>query len=96
MFTGLFILFIEATTTTSALVTLTPSPRHSSVDHGQHAGHRPELYASLGTLRIALRIATLLFHRPVTLRTTNAESENIATLEVKYRTSRTNFTHRIA
>ena len=33
---------------------------------------------------------------PVTLRTTNAESEKIATLEVKYRTSRTNFTHRIA
>ena len=92
MFTALFILFIEATTTTSALVTLPPSPPHSSVDHEQHAGHRPELYASLGTLRIA----TLLFHRPVTLRTTNAESENIATLEVKYRTSRTNFTHRIA
>ena len=93
MFTGLFILFIEATTTTSALVTLPPpSPPHSSVDHGQHAGHRPELYASLGTLRIA----TILFHRPVTLRTTNAESENIATLEVKYRTSRKNFTHRIA
>ena len=33
---------------------------------------------------------------PVTLRTSNAESEKIATLEVKYRTSRTNFTHRIA
>ena len=98
MFTGLFILFIEATTTTtSPLVTLPPpSPPNSSVDHEQYAGHRLELYASLGTLRIALRIATLLFHRPVTLRTTNAESENIATLEVKYRTSRTNFTHRIA
>ena len=61
MFTGLFILFIEATTTTSPLVTLPPSPPHSSVDHGQHAGHRPELYASLGTLHIA----TLLFHRPL-------------------------------
>ena len=49
MFTGLFILFIKATTTTtSPLVTLPlPSPPHSSVDHGQHARHRPELYASL-------------------------------------------------
>ena len=37
------ILFIEATNTTPPLVTLPPS----SVDHGQHAGHRPELYASL-------------------------------------------------
>ena len=33
--------------------------------------------------------------RAVTLRTTNAESEIIATLEVEYRTLRTNFTHRI-
>ena len=65
MFTGLFILFIKATTTTSTLVTLPLSPPHSSVDHGQHAGHRPELYASPGTLRIALRTATLLFHCPL-------------------------------
>ena len=66
MFTGLFILFIKATTTTSPLVTLPPpSPLHSSVDHGQHAGHRSELYASLYPI-ISL---------PVTLRTTNAESE---------------------
>ena len=44
----LFILFIEATTTTFPLVTLPPpSPPHFSVDHGQHAGHRSELYASL-------------------------------------------------
>ena len=61
MFTGLFTLFIEATTTTSLLVTLPPSPPHSSVNHGQHAGHRPGLDASLGNLRIA----TLLFHRPL-------------------------------
>ena len=47
MFTGLFILFIKATTTTSHLVTLPLSPPHSSVDHGQHAGHRPELYTLL-------------------------------------------------
>ena len=47
MFTGLFLLFIKATTTTSPLVTLPLFPPHSSVDHGQHAGHRPELYASL-------------------------------------------------
>ena len=48
MFTdGSFVLFIKATTTTSPLVTPPPSPSHSSVDHGQHAGHRPELYASL-------------------------------------------------
>ena len=47
MFTGLFILFIKATNTASPLVTLTLSPPHSSVDHGQHAGHRSELYASL-------------------------------------------------
>ena len=47
MFTVLFILFIEATTTTSPLVTLLPSAPHSSVNNGQHAGHRPELYASL-------------------------------------------------
>ena len=65
MFTGWFILCIEATTTTFPLVTLPPSPPHSSVDDGQDAGHRPEVYASLGTLRIALRIATLLFHRPL-------------------------------
>ena len=65
MFTGLFISFIKATTTTSPLLTLPPSPPHSFVDRGQHAGRRPELYASLGTLRIALRIATLLFHRPL-------------------------------
>ena len=61
MFTGWFILCIEATTTAFPLVTLPPSPPHSSVDDGQHAGHRPEVYASLGTLRIA----TLLFHRPL-------------------------------
>ena len=47
MFTGLFILFIKATTTISPLVTLPLSPPQSFVDHGQHAGHRPELYASL-------------------------------------------------
>ena len=93
MFTGLFILFIEATTTTSPLVPPPPppSPPHSSVGHGQHAGHRPELFASLYASRPYYFIA-----RYVTLRTTNAESEKIATLEVKYRTSRTNFTHRIA
>ena len=102
MFTGLFIVFNEATNTTSPLVTLLPSPPHPSVDHGQHTGHRPELCASLGTLRIARNFTHRFTHRysiispPVTLRTTNAESENIATLELKYRTSRTNFTHRIA
>ena len=47
MLTGLFILFIKATTTTFPFVTLPPSPPHSFVDHGQHARHRPELYASL-------------------------------------------------
>ena len=47
MITGLFILFIKGTTTTFPLVTLPSSPPHYSVDHGQHAGHRPELYASL-------------------------------------------------
>ena len=48
MFTGLFIFFIKATTTTSPLATLPPSSSsHSSVHHGQHGGHRPELYASL-------------------------------------------------
>ena len=68
MFTGLFILFIKATTTTSPLVTPPPSPPpHSSVDHGQHAGHRPELYASPGTLRIAglLFYCPLLYARPM-------------------------------
>ena len=52
--------------------------------------------ASPGTLRIALRTLHPIISLPVTLRTTNAESKIIATLEVKYRTSRTNFTHRIA
>ena len=65
MFTGLFILFIKATTTTSPLLIPPFSPPHSSVDHGQHAGHHLELYASPRTLRIALRIATLLFHYPL-------------------------------
>ena len=93
MFTGLFILFIEATTATSPLVTPPPPPPLAApLFRRPRAARR----ASPGTLRIALRIATLLFHRPVTLRTTNPESENIATLEVKYRTSRANFTHRIA
>ena len=102
MFTGLFILFIKATTSTSPLVTLPPSPPHSFVDHGQHAGHRPELYASLYASLPCYFTARNFTHRypiislPVTLRTTNAESEKIATLEVKHRTSRTNFTHRIA
>ena len=61
MFTGLFILFNKATTTTSPLITPPPSPLHSSVDHGQHAGRRPELYASPGILRIA----TILFRCPL-------------------------------
>ena len=61
MFTALSVLFIRATTTTSPLVTLLPSTPHSSVDHGQHAGHRPELYASL----YALPLAKLLFHCPL-------------------------------
>ena len=85
MFTGLFILFIEATATTSPWVILPPllptlpSTMGSTPGIARNFTHRSELYAS-----------------PVTLRTTNAESENIAILEVKYRTSRTNFTHRIA
>ena len=63
MFTGLFILFIKATTTTSPLLTLPPllPTLSSTTGHGQHAAHRPELHASPGTLRIA----TLLFHCPV-------------------------------
>ena len=73
-----------------------PFPPHSSVDHGQYAGHRPELYASPETVRVALRTLNPIILLPVTLRITNAESEIIATLEVKYRTSCTNFTHRIA
>ena len=103
-----------------------PSPPHSSVDHGQHAGHRPELYASLYaslpyyfTARYFTPVMPdwgtnpargLFFARfeyirdsptprqsgITALRTTNAESEKIATLEVKYRTSRTNFTHRFS
>ena len=85
MFTGLFILFIEATTTTttSPFVTLPPSPL------------LPTLPSTTGSTP---GIARNFTHRypiislPVTLRTTNAESEKIATLEVKYRTSRTNFT----
>ena len=42
-----------------SLCGICPSIWHHS--HGQRTGHRPELYASLGTLRIA----TLLFHRPL-------------------------------
>ena len=89
MFTGLFILFIEAITNTSPWVTLPPllptlpSTTVSTPGIARNFTHRSELYASL-------------YASPVTLRTTNAESENIATLEVKYRTSHTNFTHRIA
>ena len=85
MFTGLFILFIKATTTTSPSVT--PPPL------------LPTLPSTTGSTP---GIARNFTHRypiislPFTLRTTNAESEKIATLEVKYRTLRTNFTHRIA
>ena len=88
MFTGLFILFIKAITTTSPMVTL-PHPS-------------PLLPTPPSTTGSTPGIARNFTHRypiislPVTLRTTNDESEKIATLEVKYRTSRTNFTHRIA
>ena len=64
MFTGLFILFIEAITTTFPLVTLLPtlpSTTGSTPGIARNFTHRSELYASLGTLRIA----TLLFHRPL-------------------------------
>ena len=96
MFTGLFILFIKATTATSNLVTL--PPLFSPLFRRPRAARR----ASPGTLRIARNFTHRFTHRypinslPVTLRTTNAESENIATLEVNYRTSRTNYTHRIS
>ena len=117
MLTGLFILFIKATTTTFPLVTLPPSPPLSFVDHGQHARHRPELYASLPYYAVmamwALARSSVssepqsklrnyyyyyypIISLPVTLRTTNTESEKIATSEVEYRTSRTHFTPRIA
>ena len=92
MFTGLFILFNKATTTTSPLIT--PPPLSSPLFRRPRAARR----ASPGTLRVA-RNFTHRYHiisLPVTLRTTNAESEKIATLEVKYGTLRTNFTHRIA
>ena len=55
MLTGLFILFIEATTTTSPLVTL--PPLSSPLFRRPRAARR----ASPGTLHIA----TLLFHRPL-------------------------------
>ena len=86
MFTGLFILFIKATTTTSPLVTPPPSLL-------------PTLPSTTGSTPGIARNFTHRYpivSRPVALRTTNAESEKIANLEVKYRTSRTNFTHRIA
>ena len=73
-------------------------PFFSPLFRRQRAARR----ASPGTLRIARNFTHRFTHRypinslPVTLRTTNAESENIATLEVKYRTSRTNYTHRIS
>ena len=51
--------------------------------------HRAELYASLYE-------HYPIISPPVTLSTTNTEFEIIATLEVEYYTSRTNFTHRIA
>ena len=95
MFTGLFILFIKATATTSPLVTPPPS---SPLFRRPRVARR----TSLGNLRITRNFThrfTLrypIISLPVTLRTTNAESEKIATLEVTYRTSRTNFTHRIA
>ena len=105
MFTGLFILFIKATTTTSPLVT-PPSPllptlsstTGSTPDVARNFTHHPELYASPGTLRITRNFTHRypIISLPVTLLPTNAKSEKIATLEVKYRTSRTNFTHRIA
>ena len=72
MFTGLFISFIKATTTTSPLVT--PPPLSSPLFRRPRAARRAS----------------------IPLRTTIAESEKLATLEVKYRTSRTNFIHRIA
>ena len=84
MFIGLFILFIKATT--SPLVTLLPTLPSTTTS----------------TPSIARNFTHRFTHRdpiislPVTLRTSNAESEKIATVEVKYRTSRTNFTHRIA
>ena len=96
MFTGLFILFIEASTTTCPLMIL--PPLSSPLFRRPQAARR----ASPGSLRIARNFTHRFMHRysiispPVTLRTTNAESENRATLEVKYRTSRTFFTHRIS
>ena len=92
MFTGLFILFNKATTTTTSPL-VTP-PLSSPLFRRPWAARR----ASPGTLRIARNFTHHypINSLPVTLRTTNAESEKIATLEVKYRTSRTNFTHRIA
>ena len=57
MFTGLFILFIKATTTTSPLVTA-PPPLSSRLFRRPRAARR----ASPGTLRITLRIATLSFY----------------------------------
>ena len=65
MFTGLFILLIEATTTTSPWVTLLPtlpSTTGSTPGIARNFTHRSELYASLGTLRIALRIARYFTH----------------------------------
>ena len=91
MFTGLFILFIEATTTTSPWVTL---PLSSPLFRRPRAARRASLAARNFTHRSELYAS--LYASPVTLRTTDAKSENIATLEVKYRTSRTNFTHRMA
>ena len=89
MFTGLFILFIKATTTTSPLVTLPPLlPTLPSI-----TGSTPDIARNF-THRFTHRYPIISL--PVTLRTTNAESEKIATSKVKYRTSRTNFTHRIA
>ena len=82
MFTALFILFIKATTTTSPLVTVLPALPSTT-------GSTPGIARNF-THRYPI------ISLPVTLRTTNAESEKIATLEVEYRTSRTNFTHRIA
>ena len=58
MFTGLFILFIKATTTTSPLVT---PPLSTPLFRRPRAARQ----ASPGTLPIALRIATLLFHCPL-------------------------------
>ena len=85
MFTALFILFIKATTT-SPLVT-PPPPLFPTLP--STTGSTPGLARNF-THRYPI------ISLPVTVRTTNAESEKIATLEVKYRTSRTNFTHRIA